>query len=294
MGRIRGIWAIFSANWWTKVVQWLEKFWLIKLVAVLAPFSLLIALSQFMRECADRQSGVQHQAWILIGLASGEKGDRGRTNAIQLLADTDASLNGLSVEGADLGDLTMTKVDVGGADFSHTQFGDLVFRDCNLADANFSGAEGASISFIDCSLEGIDLSRMQVGELIIRGHSLDDKSNASGANWDYLDAREAKIVNILFLRGTAIGAVFDQCLLSGMIAREVDFSESSFVGTEIKDCEFRGANFSFTKIREAKIIDSSFPDVDWLGVSGWLEAIFQNVSILNSKNLTEEMLEYAD
>jgi raffinose/stachyose/melibiose transport system substrate-binding protein len=178
-----------------------------------------------------------------------------------------ADLSGADLTGADLTKATLIGVKLNGADLSAATLNEAVFTRVSLTDVKFNGAylqktrligtdlSNAQMSGADLTganltgaiLTNADLSGSYLDEALLLGANLYE-ANLSGSS-----AKEANFNGSRLTRADLRGIDFsdsnpktDQtgAYLSGVDARQTNFSKANLVGTDLSGSRFDGADFS--------------------------------------------------
>jgi hypothetical protein len=178
-------WFEWVSSW---VAYWLQGWAFLEALEYIGTFSILFAVILYFVEGRDRIKQKHYQAWQVINTAQGKGGSGGRIDALEeLWADSvplvgvdvsDAFLQGLHLDGAELLRANFRAADVRGGSFRGAQleFADLTsanfrgasfnkadLRNANLQDTDFTGAD-----LSEADLEGVDLSKADLRDTNLR------------------------------------------------------------------------------------------------------------------------------
>lgn len=126
-------------------------------------FSILIAVIFYFKDAPERTKLKHYQAWQVINTAQGKGGSGGRNDALHELNEdhvplvgvdlSDAFLQGVELEHADLRRSRFHGTDMKGADLNGSNL-----EEAALVFANLRSAQLMQVNFTDCDLNNADLS----------------------------------------------------------------------------------------------------------------------------------------
>ncbi|MHC4203735.1 MAG: pentapeptide repeat-containing protein [Planctomycetota bacterium] len=111
-------------------------------------FGYIIGAEDRRMQAENQRKEKQYQAWQVISVAQGKKGDLGRKIALQ-----DLNSDGISLAGVDISHATLENLNLENADLSEA-----IISKAILIDANFSGAKLFRANLYDADLHKVNLS----------------------------------------------------------------------------------------------------------------------------------------
>jgi hypothetical protein len=160
----------FAAEW---IVYFLSRWSFLELLEYAGSFSILLAVIFYFAESGERTQARHYQAWQVINTAQGKGGSGGRIDALAALNEdhvalvgvdvSDAFLQGIRLENADLRRSNLRAADLKGAhasganmEFANLQFANL--RDSDLRHVVLSNANLQDVDLVGADLTGADLN----------------------------------------------------------------------------------------------------------------------------------------
>ncbi|MBD3237230.1 MAG: hypothetical protein GF330_11030 [Candidatus Eisenbacteria bacterium] len=177
----------------------------------------LVAIVAYFDDCGRRRDQTVLDAWALFHQVKEIRGEGGREQALETLADNGESLAGIDVCGAQFPDL-----DLPGADLGHACLDSVWAFEADLRGARMHRVSAVGAILTRATLEDAVLRRAR-----LQGASF-EYANLSGANLWGADLSDARLAG---------------AKLVGSYLGQVDFS-----GADLRNCDLRGIR-SWRRIR---------------------------------------------
>ena len=152
-----------------------------------------------------------------------------------------ANLSDATLAGAQLTDAVLYGTDLKRAEFIGAVAKGANFTGCDASRAGFGGASLEGSSFFESTLAGTSFTQSSLRGADLRCADLQG-ARLHSCNLEDVDASNADLRNAEFDESRVAGAIFDGADLRGGRMKGVqDFEQASFLGTDIRDTDFRGA-----------------------------------------------------
>jgi hypothetical protein len=154
-------------------------------------FSILVGVIFYFLDGPQRTKIMHYQAWQVINSAQGKGGSGGRAEALHELNEDHVRLVGVDLTDAFLQDMQLEHADLRrsrlvGADLKGANLGRCNFDDSRLNAANFVGAQLSAVNFTDVYLDEADLTNATLAG-----------ANLQNASLKHVDLRGADLSNIV-------------------------------------------------------------------------------------------------
>lgn len=167
-----------------------------------------------------------------------------------------ASLQGLTLGGADLRDFDFTGASLAGLDLRRSNLQRAILVGVRAADAQFESAD-----LTEANLERADLSRANLARAIVTKARFDSATltdvNFQRASGDEPSFRGAKLQGADFRQARLAGANFDEAVLSKATITKTELNGSHFVRADLSS-----ANLRESKLRDADLSDANLEGAD--------------------------------
>ena len=173
-----------------KFAQWLERWWLARMLDKVAPFAILVTLVTLFFEGPQRHADRLAAAWQVVRSAHDQRAEGGRVEALEFLNENATDLSGLEAEHEMLSGVSLQGALLRGADLDSTTLKCADLSDANLWRANLQRADLSLTDFRGAILAGADLS----------------KSNLFGAHLETADLEGARLDSATF-DSSNVGAI---------------------------------------------------------------------------------------
>lgn len=165
--------------------------------------AILLVATLFILEAPERKAEKHAELWQVIDNAAGIETSYARIKAIQALLRDRVSLEGIDLPDADLSRVNFNKADLSFANLSNADLSDTTFRNADLSNADLSRANLSGTVFSNVDLTETDLSEANFSNANLSGIDFSnadlsgtDFSNADLSNADFV---EANLSNAIFL-----------------------------------------------------------------------------------------------
>lgn len=288
-------------------------------VAVFTPdniegFSILTVAFLYVLESQERQQNRIHKAWQVIDNAAAAKvaTSYARIAALEYLKENDVSLSGIDVPGADLSLINLSDADLSNANLSRADLTDADFKNANLYKANLRGAKltnadlsDADLTFANLSfanLSNTDLSRAKLydaklGNANLNNAKLDDIEINNRTELDNKWRQIWKIVNEGAMGQDLSYADLSNADLTGSGLSNANLSGTDLSNTNLSNVNLDNANLSDANLTSANLFNADLSSVSLGGANlSGAELHFANLFNANfssAKNLSIEQIKSA-
>lgn len=217
--------------------------WLLESAVALA---LVVAIVQYVSEAPARRQQAQLAAWSAFNSAQDSGG--GRTQALQALLKSGASLTGLNAAGAYLAQASLANSDLSGANLqgatltganlSHTR---LEKTNLHQADLRASQLQSAKLGGAKLHRANLSLAQLQGADLLgaqLQGSNLQG-ANLQAAQFSY---PEVSSLRTSLERANLSLANLERAMLYNADLRYVNLQGSNLQGADLRQADLRGVN----------------------------------------------------
>jgi len=186
---------------------------LLELLEYCGSFSILVAVIFYFLDAPERTKTRHYQAWQVINTAQGKGGSGGRTDALRELNEdhvplvgvdlSDAFLQQLRLESADLRRSEFRGADLKGAQLAGSSFEQADLNFANLRDANLANVNLTNANFTDTDLTGASLAAAMLQGATFDRADLRGADLAGVRQWDQIAS--IKLTNIHGVRNAPDG-----------------------------------------------------------------------------------------
>ncbi len=230
-GQAKYKWLIpfFALEWlWSWIAYLLSGWAFLEVLENVGTLSVLLAVISYFMESGDRLKQKHYQAWQVINSAQSKGGSGGRIDALEELAAdkvplvgvdvSDAFLQGINLDGANLLRANLRAADVRGGRFVRAQ---LEYAD--LTSANFRGGSFERANLSNAVLQDSDLNGANLTRANLRGARL-AKADLRNANLHDINWRNITDINLANLFGVqnAPSEFLDWAKQKGAVSLESD------------------------------------------------------------------------
>ena len=193
-------WIEWFFRW---LAYWLSGWALLEVLEYVGTLSILVAVISYFAESGDRTKQKHYQAWQVINTAQGKGGNGGRIDALEELNNdgialvgvdlSDAFLQGIRLDGADLVRSNFSTADVRGGSFVGARM-----EYANLASGNFRNGSFQNANLRNATLQDADLQGANLSNTDFQGADLSraDLRNADLRNVKWAEIADLKLANI--------------------------------------------------------------------------------------------------
>ena len=182
---------LLCVQWACDKLAWRMTHWsVLKVLSYAETFSVLVALVFWVAESHERTQQKHYQAWQVINTAQGKGGSGGRLDALEQLNEDHVPLVGVDASEAFLQDLHLDKAELRRSTFRAADLRGARFQHALLQDSNF-----ASANLRNADLQNADLSGATLSDADLSGANL-GRANVNGASFDKTDLRGADLTSL--------------------------------------------------------------------------------------------------
>jgi uncharacterized protein YjbI with pentapeptide repeats len=251
----------------------------------LGKLAILFTIVNYFWEAPDRTRSRHYQAWQLIDLAHGVRGDGGRRDALKDLVADNVDLTGI--------DLSQANLD--GFDFRGIRLRGATFIQSSLNNAKFGCKPGYRITYNIRDIYDTCLTVTSLYDIVFTNTPMSgvDFSGATLSNITFKqdDTLDNARVRSLIIGGSAF-AYFNDTDINDTAFINASLSRVSFIGTTIYDVSISGGKLGAVDFRCAKISRLTLTNVELKKQSFSLSSVdlsHSNIekSTVNGKPITE-------
>jgi hypothetical protein len=192
--RYRWLTPILFVDW---TVSWaaylLSRSSLLEFLEYCGSFSILIGVIFYFLDAPERTKSKHYQAWQVINTAQGKGGSGGRADALHELNEdhvplvgvdlSDAFLQGLHLQGADLRRGNFHGTDLKDSDLSRSKFQQAVMEWANLRNDNLTRTDFTDALLANADLTNADLTGSTLRNSVLNDTDLTNANLAGVKDW---------------------------------------------------------------------------------------------------------------